>query len=325
MFVVFFLDDRFQTHKNLSRFAISKILSISERMKEIFSLFGKKNRNFARPKIYYSTFNFNSKNMKKRNVIIVTVAGGLLLLIAVWGASRHFGWFEEPEVQPQDSVDTFVYDENMTVDIAEKTKVFDLIIVDMSASMDSIFASVIEGLNDMVDGLKQASEKYSCTQEHYQTMVGFNSLFLEKICDNVPIDSVKKFTKDDFFIGGATPLYDAMGISISSMMDVVDTLKNYIVLTTIITDGLENASGFYSKALLAKIINVLSDDGWSFSYMGTDKEVIEQALCMNIDSVYYFDRTDTSVANMLNIDENSRVSTYRAIDSIRKREQTTKK
>lgn len=213
----------------------------------------------------------------------------------------------------------------MTVEIAEKTKVFDSIIVDMSASMDSIFASVIEGLNDMADGLKQASEKYSCTQEHYLTVVGFNSFFLPMICNNVPIDSVKTFTKDDFFIGGATPLYDAMGISIAYMMDIVDSLENYTVLTTIITDGLENASEFYSKALLAKIINVLSDDGWSFSYMGTDKEVIEQAFWLNIDSVHYFDRTDTSVANMLNIDENSRVSTYRAIDSIRKREQTTKK
>ena len=263
--------------------------------------------------------------MKKRNVIIVTVAGGLLLLIAVWGASRHFGWFDEPDSQPQDSVDTFVYDENMTVDIAEKTKVFDLIIVDMSSSMNSIFKAVVEGLNDMVDGLKQASEKYSCTQEHYLTLVGFSSVGLLKICENVPIDSVKRFSFSDFRLGGVTPLYDAMGISISSMMDVVDTLKNYTVLTTIITDGMENASTFYSKALLAKIINVLSDDGWSFTYMGTDTNVIEQAFWLNIDSVHYFDRTDTSVANMLNIDENSRVSTYRAIDSIRKREQTSKK
>lgn len=59
--------------------------------------------------------------MRKRTNIIIVI-GGLVLIAALWGASRHFGWFdgEAPEPEP---VDTFVYDETIPVDLENKTKV----------------------------------------------------------------------------------------------------------------------------------------------------------------------------------------------------------
>ena len=136
---------------------------------------------------------------------------------------------------------------------------------------------------------------------------------------NVPIDSVSPLTLDIYQPIGATPLYDAMGVSISRMMEDVDTLSEYSVMVTIISDGLENASRFYSKTLVSWMVNELSEKGWSFSYMGTDEEVMGQAMKLHIDSVHYFQQTDSGFMDAMRLDESSRVSKYRAIDSLRRR------
>lgn len=253
--------------------------------------------------------------MKKKTVVIIVI-GGLVLLAALWGASRHFGWFEDKETEP---VDTFVYDETVPIDLENKTKVFDLVILDMSGSMDTIRQSVVDGFNTLVAGLRLANNRFSGTQEHYLSLCVFNTFAMGYVYYIVPIDSVAILTLDNYQPIGATPLYDAMGVSISRMMEDVDTLSEYGVMVTIISDGLENASRFYSKTLISWMVNELSEKGWSFSYMGTDEEVMEQAIRLNIDSVHYFQQTDSGFIDAMRLDENSRVSKYRAIDSLRRR------
>lgn len=255
--------------------------------------------------------------MKKKTVIIIVI-GGLVLLAVLWGASRHFGWFEGEKSEP---VDTFVYDESKPIDLENKTKVFDLVILDMSASMDTIKQSVVDGFNQLMDGLRMANLRYAGTQEHYLTLCVFNTLFAGYVYYNMPIDSVPLLTLDMYRPAGGTPLYDAMGASISRLMDVVDTLTEYSVMVTIISDGLENASLCYSKTLVSWMVHELSDKGWSFSYLGTDSEVMKQATMLNIDSVHCFEQTDSGMLDVLQMDAKSRVSKYRAIDSLRRRDE----
>ena len=264
--------------------------------------------------------------MKKRTFIIIVI-GGLVLIAALWGASRYLGWFSnKPEVAEITETELpFVYDETSPVDVKNKTKIFDLIILDMSSSMRVIYQPVIDGFNSLLDGMKFASANYSYTQEHYLTLVAFNSTSLSKIYDGVPIDSVNHMTANDYIPKGTTPLYDAIGVSLASMLDAVDTLSNYQVIATIISDGGENSSKFFSKALVARLIDGLSEEGWLFSYMGTDTDIVQQALLLNIDSVHYFDQTDSGLQKALIIDEKSRISIYRAIDSMRRREVSIKK
>lgn len=88
----------------------------------------------------------------KRTIIIIVI-GTLVLVAALWGASRHFGWFSEEIAEP---FDTFVYDDTQPIDLKDKTKVFDLIVLDMSGSMDTIRNSVVDGFNTLLDGLKMA-------------------------------------------------------------------------------------------------------------------------------------------------------------------------
>lgn len=253
--------------------------------------------------------------MKKKTVVIIVI-GGLVLLAALWGAGRHFGWFENKEAE---SVDTFVYDESVPIDLENKTKVFDLVILDMSGSMDTIRQSVVDGFNTLVEGLRQANKRFSGTQEHYLSLCVFNTFGMGYVYYNMPIDSVPLLTLDMYMPIGGTPLYDAMGVSIAGMLEDVDTLSEYSVMVTIISDGLENASRFYSKTLIAWVVNELSEKGWSFSYMGTDEEVMEQAMRLNIDSVHFFEQSDSGFMDAMRLDESSRVTKYRAIDSLRRR------
>lgn len=51
--------------------------------------------------------------MKKKTIVIIVI-GGLVLLAALWGASRHLDWFEGKEAEP---VDTFAYDESVPIDM----------------------------------------------------------------------------------------------------------------------------------------------------------------------------------------------------------------
>lgn len=255
--------------------------------------------------------------MKKKTIIIIVI-GGLVLITALWGASRHLGWFEgENPVQVQE--DTFVYDETIPVDLENKTKVLNLVILDMSGSMRYLHKPVIDGFNTLLEGLKQANAKYSGTQEHYLTLCLFNSEYTGFAHYNTPIDSVQPLSGNIYRPRDLTPLYDAVGMSIAHLMDITDTLSEYSVLVTVISDGFENASQYYTKGMVSHLINMLSDSGWSFAYFGTGEEMLREAENINIDSVHYFELSDTGVNNMMKMDENSRVSKYRAIDSLRRR------
>lgn len=250
-----------------------------------------------------------------KRIIVIIVIGTLILVAALWDASRHFGWFAEEE----EPVDTFVYDENAPVNLENKTKVLDLVILDMSGSMDSLRTSVVEGFNTLLEGLKQANEKYSGTQEHYLTLCVFNSMITGFAYYNTSIDSVQPLSEDLYRPYAGTPLYDAVGMSIAHLMDITDTLTEYSVLVTVITDGLENASRFYTKGMVSRLIKMLSDGGWSFAYFGSGEEMLREAESINIDSVHYFELSDTGVNNVMRLDESSRMLKYRAIDSVRKR------
>ena len=53
-------------------------------------------------------------------------------------------------------------------------KIYNLIILDESGSMQSIKAQAITGLNETLQTIKSAQEKYE-NQSHYVTLLSFNS------------------------------------------------------------------------------------------------------------------------------------------------------
>lgn len=60
-----------------------------------------------------------------------------------------------------------------------KTKIFNLIILDESGSMESIKQQAITGVNETIQTIRNAQKQHE-EQEHYVSLVSFNSSSVKK-------------------------------------------------------------------------------------------------------------------------------------------------
>jgi hypothetical protein len=172
-----------------------------------------------------------------------------------------------------------------------KVNVYNLIILDESGSMQSIHKPTVDGLNETLQSIRSAREMHGDLQEHFVTMVFFNSNGIRTIIEDKPISQVKRLKMNDFNPNAGTPLYDAMGISLSKLRYKLDKKKRNQVLVTVITDGYENASGEYSGKMIKNLVTDLKSLGWVFAYIGANQDADEVADSMSIDNRMCFEAT----------------------------------
>ena len=98
-------------------------------------------------------------------------------------------------------------------------KIYNLIVLDESGSMSSIYNQALSGINEVINGIRQNQEKYP-EQRHFVSIVTFEGEGMSGVKtrrDCVPVGEVADLTKKDYRPGGCTPLYDAMGKAISEL------------------------------------------------------------------------------------------------------------
>lgn len=140
----------------------------------------------------------------------------------------------------------------------KKEKKLDVVfILDKSGSMGGQEENTISSFNEYLEKEKKN------TYETNITTVLFSDTY-SILHDRIPVKKVKKLTNKDYFVGGCTALYDALGNTIHSM-EAKDTDK---VLFIIITDGYENASKEYKKDDIKKLIS--KNKNFEFIYVGAD-------------------------------------------------------
>lgn len=189
-------------------------------------------------------------------------------------------------------------------------KIYNLIILDESGSMMSIKPQAISGLNETLQTIKDAQEKYE-NQSHYVTLVSFNTNRVKTIYDCCPVHRIQELENDDYQPNAGTPLYDAMGMSLAQLNSVVKDEDN--VLVTIITDGYENASREYSGKAIAQLVEGLKTKGWIFVYIGANQDVEKVAASMGIRNSLQF-VADAEGTNVMFEKENEcRKEYYRCI------------
>ena len=125
---------------------------------------------------------------------------------------------------------------------SEKTRVYNVIIMDRSGSMWDIQKPSIQGFNEVLGGVKAAKKKYSDTQEQMITLVLFDSSSVDTLYWNADPDLVPILTSETYVPGAATPLYDAMGKTLTALQKELKGDSNHSVAVTVITDGFENSS-----------------------------------------------------------------------------------
>ena len=175
-----------------------------------------------------------------------------------------------------------------------KTRIFNLIIIDESGSMQSIKTAAIDSVNETVQTIRSAQKKHE-NQEHYVSLVTFND-DVKTIYECELVDEVKELTAETYQPDCCTALYDAMGISLNALRKkVADDDK---VLVTVVTDGYENASKEYSGKAIKALVGELKAKGWVFAYIGANHDVEAVAATISITNVMNFEATPSSTAAM---------------------------
>lgn len=176
-----------------------------------------------------------------------------------------------------------------------KKRVHNLIILDESGSMSSIYRPALTGVNETLQTIRGAQDEHP-DQEHYVTLVAFDSGHYNQIYAHVPAAKTTDITEEQYRPGGCTPLYDAMGRGLTELRPNV--AKDDVALVTVITDGYENASREYNGKAIKAFVESLKGQGWVFTYIGANQDVETVAASMSIDNHLAFDADDESTGEM---------------------------
>ena len=175
-----------------------------------------------------------------------------------------------------------------------KTKIYNLIILDESGSMENIKTAALNSINESLQSIRHAQKKYE-EQEHYVTFVTFNN-DVKTLFDCVSIDMINDLTPRDYNPDCCTALYDAMGMSLGKLRRTV--AKDDKVLVTIVTDGYENASREYNAKAIKALVEELKRQGWVFAYMGANQDVEAVGASLAISNTLSFAATDEGTHKM---------------------------
>ena len=146
-------------------------------------------------------------------------------------------------------------------------------ILDRSGSMYKKRKDTIGSFNQMLEKQKrEPGEAYITT-----------ALFSDQ-CDvlysHTPIRETEELTEQDYYIGGNTALFDAIGKvfhQTDSLLEGREGDYEEKVMVFIITDGMENASVQYGRQQIKKLIEEKQKKGWVILFFGTDMEMIKLA------------------------------------------------
>ncbi|MDY6301231.1 MAG: VWA domain-containing protein [Bacteroidales bacterium] len=175
--------------------------------------------------------------------------------------------------------------------------VYNVIILDKSGSMTNIARQAIDGVNETIGSIKSAQEK-NPDQKHLVTLVAFCGCEQKLIYDNIPVTEASTLTDKDYRPCCMTPLYDAIGATITRVHAMKSKEPDSLALVTIITDGYENASREFSLSAIKSLIDSYKEQGWQFTYIGADHDVEQVSFSLHIDHHLKFEKTQEGTAAM---------------------------
>jgi hypothetical protein len=156
-------------------------------------------------------------------------------------------------------------------------------------------------------------EKQFPEQKHFISLITFNGLGIRTKLDKKPISELTEINRNSYNPNAATPLFDAIGISVLKLRIDLAGIENTNVLVTILTDGEENASAEFNGAQIKKIIEEQKALGWTFTYIGSNHDVEKVAASISISNTMNFVSNNAAVHEMFRKENDSRVRFSRKI------------
>ena len=192
-------------------------------------------------------------------------------------------------------------------------KIYNLIILDASGSMYSIKNEAVAGVVETIQTIRTAQEE-NANQEQMLSLVVFNGKRIATVYDRMPITKVSDFNAKDYQPTDNTPLYDAMGDSITNLQQYIDEEENALV--TIITDGYENASREWNHQRVFQLVEDLKKKNWLFTYIGANQDALAVARDMGIDHSMNFMSDAEGTKAMFMKEKRSRKAFYDKLRSM---------
>lgn len=181
-----------------------------------------------------------------------------------------------------------------------------LFILDESGSMAALREETINAVNTQLEEIKKASRKNDI--ETLATVLCFdsgNGTRYNFLCKNHNVGKVAVITKEQYKPNGMTPLFDAIGKGIDTVLSYLEAgSDDEKVLVNIFTDGQENSSKEYSHAAITQRIKELSKDGkWLFTFIGCgDITAVKQfsvSIGIDFSNVANYDGTKAGFQNVM--------------------------
>ena len=188
-----------------------------------------------------------------------------------------------------------------------KQKIYNLIVLDASGSMYSIKNEAIAGVVETIQTIRTAQEE-NASQEQLFSLIVFNGRRIATVYDRMPITKVPDFKEKDYLPTDNTPLYDAMGDSITHLHQYINEDDNALV--TIITDGYENSSVEWNHQRITQLVEDLKKKNWLFTYIGANQDALAVAKDMGIDHSMNFSADVAGTKKMFLKEKLSRCAFY---------------
>ena len=147
-------------------------------------------------------------------------------------------------------------------------------VLDASGSMSGEISEVLDELNRQLVELK---EKYEQTERPCRvTIVKFDTRY-EVLRDHEYIQDVSLITEDEYYAGGMTSLYDAIGLSVKradARIDFQVRRGNAEALVVVFTDGERTARESSVTDIQSLMRDYQEREGWEIALIGTDMSAI---------------------------------------------------
>lgn len=182
--------------------------------------------------------------------------------------------------------------------------VYNLIILDESGSMSTIFKPAISGVNETLQTIRNV-QKENPGQNHFVTLVAFSSGNYNVIYDLTPAEKAVDITENQYRPSGMTPLFDTMGRAITELRGHLKE-ESDVALVTVITDGYENDSREYTGMAIKNLIETLRKENWVFTYIGANQDVEAVAASIAIKNFQAFEADEDGTNNMFEKERRAR-------------------
>jgi hypothetical protein len=150
------------------------------------------------------------------------------------------------------------------------------LLVDESGSMGSRVKPTLSAINEYVDSLKTQfpNKRVRLSFLTFASSGYYTFGVVKERIINRPLNEFPKITEEHYFPSGGTPLYDAIGDTISKIGTPDEN-----VIFVIITDGEENSSYRYTSSQIKSTLETKQaanrKDPWLVVYLGSNQDAWE--------------------------------------------------